>query len=148
MNSLATNQTNYIEIAQRQLSDSITRTIQDKTNSYRGIAMTFRKFSEGKDSLDSFKLFLTSEQYASKSKENVYNYFRSIANKNVKNEEAKKLVIESLKNTYIEATKETKKSKNRIEIEQSFTSYTANRQTHQQRYSREYQTCSNNRISF
>ena len=118
MNSLATNQTNYIEIAQRQLSDSITRTIQDKTNSYRGIAMTFRKFSEGKDSLDSFKSFLLSEQYASKSKENVYNYFRSIANKNVKNEEAKKLVIESLKNTYIEATKETKKSKNRIEIEQ------------------------------
>ena len=118
MNSLATNENNYLELAQRQLSDSITRTIQDKTNSYRGIAMTFRKFSEGKDNLESFKSFLLSEQYASNSKENVYNYFRSIANKNVKNEEAKKLVIESLKNTYIDATKETKKSKNRIENEQ------------------------------
>ncbi|MCB1177835.1 MAG: tyrosine-type recombinase/integrase [Leptospiraceae bacterium] len=90
----------------------------EQPSSYRGIATTYRKFSEGKDDLETFKNFLLSKKYKSSTKENLYNMFRAIIKKSIKDKNLKDELTESFSNTYREAIEETKKSENRIEKEQ------------------------------
>lgn len=124
MNSIATTsqENNSIELANRQLSKAIDSIIQEsdkkKQSSYRGIAMTFRKHSEGKDSLDSFKDFLISEKYKPTTKKNCYSFMQSLIKKHVGNINAQNIMIQEISKTFSSAKKETKKSKNRIETKQ------------------------------
>lgn len=105
-----------IEKANSLIQTRIDRDIQNKTSFY-GIASTFRKFSV-KSNLMSFKDFLLSDQYKTKTKVNLYNYFRSIVKNEPIDSTLKTTLTDSLKSTFTASIEETKKTKNRIEKEQ------------------------------